>query len=425
VGNSEHRRLIHNSKDSSAYFWSLLAQIFKEFRHLGTAVLVMTLACIVSPSSKIETAEAKPNAPASSGQLLARYNIVANQDTDFAALQNFLQEATIHVLESHDDSPPWATVLASEAQVAQMANSPQILSVTPDLMMSVGASTDPKGDVVQGQYIITLKANSTASVQSDILGILGSKVSYMYSQAFKGFASQLSDAEVKSLRKNPAVEEVLQDRIYKVDQSGSQINPPWGLDRLDQANLPINKSYNYPSSGKGVNAYIIDTGVQASHPEFGNRVSPGYGTFANTDCHGHGTHVAGTVGSRTYGVAKAVRIIPVQVLDCKGYGSTSTIIAGIDWVISNHADGIKAVANMSLGGAYNPLLNQATTALVNDGVVVVTAAGNHSANACEYSPGTATGTINVGAPQIFAHIFQTTDLVLISSPLGARFFQQQ
>ena len=397
MGNSGNLRPIHNSKDSSASFRSLLAQICKKFRHLGLAVLIVTVVCTVSPTAKIEAVEAKPNFPMSSGQLLARYNLVASQGVGFVALNSFLEEAKIHVLGSHDDAPPWATVLASEAQVALMANSRQILSVAPDLMMSVEGSADPQGDVVQGQYIITLKANSTASVQSDILGILGSKVSYMYSQVFKGFASQLSDAEAKSLRQNPAVEEVLQDRIYKVDQSGSERNPPWGLDRLDQTNLPLDSRYNYPSNGKGVNAYIIDTGVQASHPEFGDRVAPGFGAFANTDCHGHGTHVAGTVGSRTYGVAKAVRIIPVQVMDCKGYGSTSTIIAGIDWVISNHADGIKAVANMSLGGAYNPLLNQATTALVNDGVVVVTAAGNDNANACNYSPGSAIGTINVGA----------------------------
>jgi subtilisin family serine protease len=166
---------------------------------------------------------------------------------------------------------------------------------------------------------------------------------------------------------------------------------------LDQRNLPANKLYNYPSDGRGVNAYIIDTGVQASHPEFGNRVLPGFRALATTDCHGHGTHVAGTVGSQTYGVAKAVQIIPVQVLYCNGSGPTSTIIAGIDWVISNHADGVKAVANLSLGGTYNPLLNQAAQSLVNDGVVVTVAAGNNNADACDYSPGSAIGTISVGA----------------------------
>jgi hypothetical protein len=226
VGNSDHQRLVHNSRDSSTSFRTLLTQIFKEFRRLGTAVLVVTLLCTVSPLAKIETAEARSNFPTPSGQLLSRHNLVANQGVGFEALKNFLQETKVHVLESHDDIPPWATVLASEAQVSLMTNSQQILSVTPDSMMSVEASADLNGDVIQGQYIIMLKANSTTSVQSDILGILGSKVSYMYSQVFKGFASQLSDAEVKSLRQNPAVEEVLQDQIYKVDQSESQINPP-------------------------------------------------------------------------------------------------------------------------------------------------------------------------------------------------------
>ena len=397
VGILDSALLIRNSKDQKPSFWSLLAQIFKEFRKLGAAVLVVTLVCTVTPIAKIHTVVAKPNLATSSAQLLSRYNLVANQGIDFAALQNFLQETKIHVLESHDDIPPWATVLASETQVSFMTHSQMVQSVTPDLMMTAEVPAGENGDVIQGQYIIKLKPNSKASVQNDILGILGSKVSYMYSQVFEGFASQLSDTEVKSLRQNPAVEEILSDQVYQVDQSGSQVNPPWGLDRLDQANLPIDNVYNYPSNGAGVKAYIIDTGVQASHPQFGGRVRSGYGNYATTDCQGHGTHVAGTVGSLTYGVAKAVEIIPVQVLNCSGSGSTATILAGIDWVIGNHASGVKAVANMSLGGYYNSLLNTAVTELVNDGVVLAVAAGNEDDDACRYSPASASAPITVGA----------------------------
>ena len=363
----------------------------------GVTALALTLVCTVIPISKIDVAEANASLPTTTGQLLSRYNVVAHQGTDFGALQSFLQETKIHVLETHDDISPWATVLASDTQVSFMTHSQEIQSVTPDSMMTAEVPTGEKGDVIPGQYIIKLRPNSNVSVKNDILSILGSKVSYMYSQVFEGFASQLSDAEVKSLQQNPYVEEVVPDRMYQVDQSGSQANPPWGLDRLDQVNLPANRVYAYPSDGAGVSAYIIDSGVQASHPEFGNRVKSGYGYYATTDCRGHGTHVAGTVGSNTYGVAKAVQIIPVQVLDCNGSGSTATVIAGIDWVIGNHANGVKAVANLSLGGYFDSLMNDAATRLVNDGIVLAVAAGNDGANACSYSPASAPAPITVGA----------------------------
>lgn len=376
-------------------------RISKQIRSFAVLVVFVIMACTIAPLTKINIAQAKPTSPTSSGELLSRYIISANQGTDFVALKGVLQESHIHVLESYDDLPPWATVLASETQVAFLASNQKIKSVTPDSLMSTDQPADSKSNVIPGQYIIMLKPNSTTADQNAILNILGSKVQYMYSQVFKGFASQLSFAEAKSLRQNPAVAEVIPDEIYRVEESGSQSNPPWGLDRLDQVNLPVDNLYNYPSNGADVDVYIIDTGVQASHPEFGGRVSTAtphlFGAYATTDCQGHGTHVAGIVGSRTYGVAKAVHIIPVQVLDCKGSGSITTVIAGINWVIEHHQDGVKAVANMSLGGDYNLALNLAAASLVGDGVVLTVAAGNDRLDACNYSPASAPGSITVGA----------------------------
>jgi subtilisin family serine protease len=160
----------------------------------------------------------------------------------------------------------------------------------------------------------------------------------------------------------------------------------WGLDRIDQRNRPLSNSYTYTNTASNITAYIIDTGIQANHPQFGTRAQAVYG---GSDCHGHGTHVAGTIGSTTYGVAKNVRLRGVRVLGCSGTGSYSAIIAGIDWVRLNATK--PAVANMSLGGGFSSAINTAVTNLVNSGVFVAVAAGNENQNACNVSPASATG----------------------------------
>jgi hypothetical protein len=175
----------------------------------------------------------------------------------------------------------------------------------------------------------------------------------------------------------------------------------WGLDRIDQRALPLNNQFGRAYTGSGVTAYIIDTGVLSTHTEFGGRVLSGFSSVSDAngteDCNGHGTHVAGTVGGSNYGVAPGVAIVPVRVLDCSGSGSTSGVIAGIDWVIAHHIAGTPAVANMSLGGRRSSAIDIAVQSAVADGVVFVVAAGNSTADACQTSPAGEPLAITVGA----------------------------
>jgi subtilisin family serine protease len=180
----------------------------------------------------------------------------------------------------------------------------------------------------------------------------------------------------------------------------TQANPPWGLDRTDQRNLPLNASYSFTSQGTGVKAYVIDTGIRTTHTDFGGQASSGFDAIDGgpaDDCHGHGTHVSGTIGGTTYGVAKDVSLVAVRVLGCDGSGTNAQVISGIDWVIGNHPAGQAAVANMSLGGAANSAIDTAIRNLYNDGVTVVVAAGNDAADACASSPARVAEAITVAA----------------------------
>jgi subtilisin family serine protease len=209
----------------------------------------------------------------------------------------------------------------------------------------------------------------------------------------------MTEAQARQLSKDPAVAYVEQDR--KMEALGTQSAPPsWGLDRIDQRDLPLNNSYSYANDGSGVKAYIIDTGIRTSHSAFGGRASWGINTSGDgndTDCNGHGTHVAGTVGGAPYGVAKGVKLVAVKVLNCAGSGSYSGVIAGIDWVTAEHQPGQPAVANMSLGGGASAAVDDAVTNSINDGVVYAIAAGNSNDNACSYSPARTRAAITVGA----------------------------
>jgi PKD repeat protein len=248
-------------------------------------------------------------------------------------------------------------------------------------------------------YIITLRPDESdpdgrARV---LLGSHGGSLKHVYRKAMKGFAvSGLPDAAVAALRRHPRIASIERDAIITID--GTQApTPSWGLDRID-ARTGLNNSFTYPNGGSGVTAYIIDTGINSGHGDFSGRVLSGADFIDGgtpDDCNGHGTHVAGTVGGTTYGVAKSVRLVGVRVLNCSGSGSTSGVIAGIDWVVAN---AIKpAVANMSLGGGSSTSLNNAVESAVKAGVTFVVAAGNSSANACNYSPASAPSAITVGA----------------------------
>ena len=226
----------------------------------------------------------------------------------------------------------------------------------------------------------------------------GATVHYRYSHALDGFSATLSPSALEALRNNPNVSYIEADS--RVTASDTQSPVTWGLDRIDQRSLPLSNSYTYNATGTGVTAYIIDTGIRFAHTQFGGRAVSGFDSVdggSADDCNGHGTHVAGTVGSTSYGVAKGVRLVAVRVLNCQGSGSNSGVIAGVDWVTGNHAAGQPAVANMSLGGGANTSLDNAVNTSINDGVSYLVAAGNNNVNACNSSPARVAAAITVGS----------------------------
>jgi subtilisin family serine protease len=237
---------------------------------------------------------------------------------------------------------------------------------------------------IEGSYIVVL--NEGADPRS-VAAVAGVEPSFVYTAALNGFAAELNEGQLNALRHNPNVDYVEQDGVAQA--AATQSGATWGIDRIDQRSRPLSGTYTYTTTASNVYAYVIDTGIYTAHSNFGGRASNVYDAFggSGSDCNGHGTHVAGTIGSTTYGVAKGVRLRGVRVLDCNGSGSWSGIIAGLDWVRLNRTN--PAVANLSLGGGLNSSVNTAVSNLANSGVFVAVAAGNSNANACNYSPASA------------------------------------
>ncbi|GAA1943994.1 hypothetical protein GCM10009837_82560 [Streptomyces durmitorensis] len=259
-------------------------------------------------------------------------------------------------------------------------------------------------DAVKGSYIVTLKKNSDFSAASTqgkgLISEYGGSVKKTFKSALDGYTVELSAAEARRLAADPAVATVEQNQRVKAD--ATQTNAPWGLDRIDQTSLPLSGTYTYPdTAGSGVTAYVIDTGVRITHSEISGRAVNGYdavdGDTTAQDGNGHGTHVATTIAGKTYGVAKKAKIVAVRVLDNNGSGTTAGVIAGIDWVTSNHAAGAPAVANMSLGGGASTSLDNAVKNSIADGVSYAVAAGNEGVNASSSSPARVPAAITVGA----------------------------
>lgn len=254
---------------------------------------------------------------------------------------------------------------------------------------------------IPGRYIVVLKTSATTNDASQAVQAainLGATIHFTYDAALVGFAATLSDQALNALRANPNVDYIEADQVISL--SADQLNPPsWGLDRIDQRNLPLNSKYTYNYTGTGVTAYIIDTGIWFTHNDFGGRATFGYDSVGDgrngLDCNGHGTHVAGTVGGTTYGVAKNVSLVAVRVLNCSGSGTTSGVIAGINWVTSQHQ--ASSVANMSLGGSASTSLDTAVKNSISAGVTYAVAAGNDNRKACNYSPARVPTAITVGA----------------------------
>ena len=238
--------------------------------------------------------------------------------------------------------------------------------------------------------------NSIAAYMADDLAKRHrGKLKHVYKHAINGFSVEMSEADAEEMAQDYRVLFVEEDGVVTAD--ATQTSPPWGLDRIDQRNRPLSGTYTYNWTGSGVRAYIIDTGIRTAHTQFGGRASNVFDAFGGNgqDCNGHGTHVAGTVGGSTYGVAKSALLRGVRVLNCSGSGSTSGVIAGVDWVRQNHI--APAVANMSLGGGASSALDTAVNNLHNAGVAIAVAAGNSNVDACNSSPARAVNAITTGS----------------------------
>lgn len=255
---------------------------------------------------------------------------------------------------------------------------------------------------IPDRYIVVFNkgtANFTEAAVINTVESLGGTIHFTYDAALEGFAATMSAAALKAIQEESSIAFIEADQTISL--SDTQTNATWGLDRIDQRDRPLSTTYTYNQTGSGVAAYIIDTGIRRTHTQFGSRALHGYSAIndgnGSNDCNGHGTHVAGTVGGSTYGVAKQVTLYAVRVLDCNGSGSNSGVIAGVNWVTQHHTGSNPAVANMSLGGGASSALDSAVNSSINDGVTYAIAAGNSNANACNYSPARVAAAITVGS----------------------------
>ena len=292
-----------------------------------------------------------------------------------------------------------------------MRSRPVLVGLVLSLLTSVCLAATAQAAPPTGDYIVVLNAGARpAAVARRHGGTFEVDVHAVWRHALKGYVARVRGTELAALRRDRSVAYVEKDRRVSVAKPRSRAKPgsgaaaysfaSWGIDRIDQRNLPLDSSYAVDGDGSGVRVYVIDTGILVGHDQFGGRASSGWDFIQNDataqDCNGHGTHVAGTVAGSTYGVARRASVVGVRVLDCGGSGSWSSVISGIDWAITDHGSG-PAVANLSIGGPASSAVDTAIANLVNDGVTVVVAAGNEARDACLGSPARAASAITVAA----------------------------
>ena len=292
-----------------------------------------------------------------------------------------------------------AAVLASASGAVATSHGPG--SAAAERVSAAGASASGavRGKVVDGQWIVVLRPGTPAvrGLAQQLVRASGGELLHTYEHALQGFSARMPAQRAEALRRNPHVLSIEPDRLATV--TDTQAASSWGLDRSDQASLPLDGTYTDGNEGAGVHLYVVDTGVLLGHSEFTGRLGNGFDAVTSggsaDDCNGHGTHVAGTAAGASYGIADKAVVHPVRVLGCDGSGTTSGVIAGVDWVRAHHVK--PAVANMSLGGGASSALDTAVGNAVAAGVVFAVAAGNDNADACSFSPARVPSAVTVGA----------------------------
>lgn len=252
----------------------------------------------------------------------------------------------------------------------------------------------------RARVIVVTEARVDRGVAERQAGNHGGEVDHVYRSALAGYSASVPTARLAALRRAPNVRSVELDQQAHAFATQNPV-PSWGLDRADQRDLPLSGNYTYDTTGSGVQSYILDSGIRLTHSDWSGRIrtAPDFVDHdsSSDDCHGHGSHVAGTTAGASYGIAKGATLVAVRVLDCDGVGNYSDMIAAIDWINADHSGSNPAVVNASLGGPYSDALDTAVTNSVQDGISWVVAAGNSNANACDYSPASTPGALTVAA----------------------------